>query len=325
MYAFEGDAQSGFDLERFYEPFFENLERRIRQLDEMGIQADLILFHPYDRWGFSKMTREQDIFYLIYVVRRLAHYKNVWWSLANEYDLLPHKTTQDWEMYARVIMENDPYGHLRSIHNCMAFYDHSRPWITHCSIQRLDVYKTAEMVTEWRKQYRKPVVIDECGYEGNIDFGWGNLTGEELTRRYWEGCIRGGYLSHGETYVDRGEQIWWSHGGTLTGDSVSRIAFLKQVMEQVPCNAQPLLLTADNHEENWDAPCLHLGDEFFLYYYGFSRPLYRNYTLPEGKRYKLELIDTWNMTIEPLAGIYEGHIRIKMGAKQYMAVRMRAV
>lgn len=325
MYAFEGDAESGFDFERFNPKFFENLEKRINQLDELGIQADIILLHPYDRWGFSKMTREQDIFYLTYVVRRLSHFKNVWWSLANEYDLMPQKPVEDWETYAHVIMENDPYGHLRSIHNCIPFYDHSRPWVTHCSIQRIDVYKTAEMVTEWRKQYRKPVVIDECGYEGNIDFGWGNLTGEELTRRYWEGCVRGGYLSHGETYVDRGDQIWWSHGGTLTGDSVARIGFLKQILAETPVDAEPLELTPENHEENWDAPCMHLGDEFFLYYYGFSRPLYRNYTLPAGKKYKLELIDTWNMTIEELPEIYEGKIRIKMGARQYMAVRMKWV
>ena len=55
----------------------------------------------------------------------------------------------------------DPYGHLRSIHNCLRFYDHSRPWITHCSIQRLDLYKSGEMTGEWRARYQKPVVLDE--------------------------------------------------------------------------------------------------------------------------------------------------------------------
>lgn len=325
QYAFAGNAQDGFDLERFCEPFFVNLERRIAQLDELGIEADIILLHPYDRWGFSKMTREQDLFYLSYVVRRLCHFKNVWWSLANEYDLMPWKPAEDWDLYAHAVMQHDPYGHLRSIHNCIPLYDHSKPWVTHVSVQRVDVYKTAEMVTEWRRQYRKPVIVDEVGYEGNIDFGWGNLTGQELTRRFWEGCLRGGYLSHGETYIDRGSQIWWSHGGTLTGDSVARIGFLKQVLSEVPADAAPLKMTPENHEENWDSTCLHDGDRFFLYYYGFSRPLYRNYTLPENRKYRLELIDTWNMTVEELPELYEGKIRIKMGARQYMAVRMKAV
>lgn len=324
-YAFQGNAKKGFDLTRFDNQFFENLENRIAQLDELGIEADIILLHPYDRWGFSKMTREQDIFYLTYVVRRLCHYKNVWWSMANEYDLMPQKTVEDWETYAKVVIQNDPYGHLRSIHNCIPLYDHNRSWITHVSVQRVDVYKTAEMVTEWRNMYRKPVIVDEVGYEGNIDFGWGCLTAEELTRRFWEGCVRGGYMSHGETYVDKGNQIWWSHGGELHGESVERIAFLKDIMAEAPEDAEPLKLTPENHEENWDSVCLHEGENWFLYYYGFFRPMYRNYTLPAGKSYKIELIDTWNMTIEELPGEFEGKIRIKMGARQYMAVRMREI
>lgn len=71
--------------------------------------------------------------------------------------------------------------------------------------------------------------------------------------------------------------------------------------------------------------CLHEGENWFLYYYGFFRPMYRNYTLPAGKSYKIELIDTWNMTIEELPGEFEGKIQIKMGARQYMAVRMREI
>ena len=67
-YAFPGTREEGFDFTRFDNTFFTNLEKRIAQLDELGIEADIILLHPYDRWGFSKMTKEQDIFYLTYVV-----------------------------------------------------------------------------------------------------------------------------------------------------------------------------------------------------------------------------------------------------------------
>ena len=38
--------------------------------------------------------------------------------------------------YTISIVESDPYDHLRSIHNCNQFYDHTKSWITHCSIQR---------------------------------------------------------------------------------------------------------------------------------------------------------------------------------------------
>ena len=83
--------------------------------------------------------RDTDDFYLRHAVARLAAHRNVWWSMANEYDLMPTKTGADWERFARVVQESDPYQHLRSIHNCRGFYDHARPWVTHLSIQRSDV------------------------------------------------------------------------------------------------------------------------------------------------------------------------------------------
>ncbi len=325
-YAFPGDREHGFDFTRFNPAFWERLEKRIAQLDELGIQADVILFHPYDRWGFSKMDFETAVFYLKYAVDRLCHFKNVWWSLANEFDLLPWKPVETWEAFARVIMGRDSYGHLRSIHNCVTMYDHTRPWITHASIQRIDVYKTAEAVTDWRDMYGKPIVVDECAYEGNINYGWGNITGEEMVRRFWEGCIRGGYLSHGEVYVQNPE-IWWAHGGALHGTSPARIGFLKKVMEEVPEGASPLKLTDENHEANWDVPCLCRDDDhsFYLYYFGFFKPAFRTWDLPEGCTYEIELLDTWDMTTTKLPGLYSGSIRIDLPEKQYMAVRMTKV
>ena len=81
----------------------------------LGIEADLIVMHPYDRWGFSMMKAEDDDRYWKYVLARFSAYRNVWWSLANEYDLMHEKTLSDWERYASIICEKDPYHHLRSI------------------------------------------------------------------------------------------------------------------------------------------------------------------------------------------------------------------
>ena len=89
-----------WDLTRFNPAHFQHIENCIRRLGELGIEADLIMMHPYDRWGFSQMTREQDDLYWNYAVARFSAFANVWWSLANEYDLMPHKTLDDWEHYA---------------------------------------------------------------------------------------------------------------------------------------------------------------------------------------------------------------------------------
>ena len=111
-------------------------------LRDLGIEADLILFHPYDRWGFSDMDAKTDDRYLRCIVARLAAYRNVWWSFANEYDLMEQKRMSDWDNFFRLVQECDPYQHLRSIHNCRAFYDHAKPWVTHQSVQRHNLEQT---------------------------------------------------------------------------------------------------------------------------------------------------------------------------------------
>lgn len=318
-YPFEGSADEGWDYTRFNPAFFRHLEKRIVNLRDLGIEADLILFHPYDQWGFSEMRSSADDRYLRYVTARLAAFRNVWWSLANEYDLMWSKEEADWERFAQIVTENDPYGHLISIHNCFKFYDYGRPWITHCSVQRIDVYKTAENTNEWREQWQKPVVVDECAYEGNIDLVWGNITGQEMVRRFWEGAVRGGYVGHGETYLHPDDILWWSKGGRLYGTSPERIAFLRGILEEGPPDGLELL------KSEWKAPAGGIQDEYYLFYYGFNQPGYQMYNMNPGIRYKVDVIDTWNMTIEPQPGLYEGAFRIELPGRQYMAVRLQKV
>lgn len=315
-YPHEGSLETGWDYARFNPAFFRHLEERIADLGRLGIEADLILFHPYDRWGFSEMEPSDDDRYLRYIIARLSAFRNVWWSLANEYDLMWAKKAEDWERYAQIIGEHDPAGHLLSNHNWLNFFDHSRPWVTHCSIQRIDVYKTAEATNEWREKWQKPVVIDECAYEGNIDQGWGNIAGEEMVRRFWEGAVRGGYVGHGETYLNDEEILWWSKGGELTGTSPKRIGFLRKIMEDGPAGGlNPL-------RSDWDLPCAGIEDEYYLYYFGFNQPLFRFFSMQPGIRYNVDIIDTWNMTVERREGACEGTFRIDLPGRPYMAIRM---
>lgn len=334
IYPYEGSLEKGFDFTKFNPKFFRHLEKRILDLQELGIECDLILFHPYDRWGFSKMVTEDDDRYLKYIVSRLSAFRNIWWSMANEYDLFEEssfnkrkikKTIDDWERLAHILQKNDPYKHLRSIHNWMKFYDYKKPWITHCSIQRIDVYKTSENTDEWRDIYGKPVVIDECGYEGNINHGWGNITGQEITRRFWEGVVRGGYMGHGETYVHPQDILWWSHGGELHGTSPARIAFLRKVLEEAPGAINRVMVNPADPTPYWDVAVGAVEEEYYLFYFGFNQPTFRTFKMGEGKKYKVDIIDTWDMTITELSGTYCGDFRIDMPGKQYIAIRMTRV
>lgn len=315
-----------WDYYQFNPDYFRHIEKCIVQLMEMGIEADLILFHPYDRWGFSRMSAEQDDFYLNYVIRRFAAYRNVWWSLANEYDLMETKGIRDWERLASILCKKDVYGHLRSIHNCRYLYDYSRPWITHCSVQRIDLYKSAEEVNALRSRYQKPVLLDEIAYEGNIQFGWGNITAEEMTRRFWEAACRGGYPGHGETYINENDILWWSHGGKLSGESYKRFAFLLDILKQTPGIG---LCPCEKGE--WDEVCavpeieaVKQVKSYYLIYYSFMRPSFRDYYFDDNSKYLCRVIDTWNMTIEE-QGIVQGKFRVKLPGRQYMAVQLTKV
>lgn len=312
LFAYVRNEDSMFDFTRFDPAFFAHLERCVAALRDLNIEADIILFHPYDRWGFAKMDRESNHRYLRYVVARLGAYRNVWWSLANEYDLMPWLETHDWDDFFKTVQESDPYGHLRSVHNCRGFYDHAKPWVTHCSVQSSAVEQTAA----WREQYRKPVVNDECCYEGNLPLAWGNITGEELVRRFWETVVRGGYCGHGDTFLDPDDVIWWSKGGTLKGHSTPRIAFLRGVLEGLP----DMRLDPISNATNTYLPCAGKRGSHYLIYFGHRQPAEMTFTLEDDTAYRAEVLDTWAMTTTSFEGVFRGAFTLALPGAPNQAV-----
>ncbi|WP_217582175.1 DUF5605 domain-containing protein, partial [Lysinibacillus sp. GbtcB16] len=73
---------------------------------------------------------------------------------------------------------------------------------------------------------------------------------------------------------------------------------------------------------SWDLPCAGVKDEYYLYYFGFNQPRYRHFNHEAGISYRVEVIDTWNMTIMQVPGTFEGAFRVEMPGRQYMAVRL---
>ncbi len=316
LYPFKRNNDGTWDFTRFDPGFFQHLEQRMNDLLALGIQADVILFHPYDRWGFAKMDAVSDDRYVRYVVARLAAFRNVWWSLANEWDLMS-KSVADWDRFFKIIQECDPYQHLRSIHNCNLLFDHSKPWITHASIQNWNFNLNLEQIRTWRDQYRKPVVIDECCYEGNISQRWGNLTAQEMVRRFWEATLHGGYAGHGETFLHPQDILWWSKGGVLYGQSPQRIAFYRQILEEHLADGLNPVETVNRD----GFLCAGKPGEYYLTYTGVHSPAQLSFTLPAG-RYRIDVIDTWEMTITSLPDLYQGSFMIELPGKPYIAVQL---
>ena len=279
LYPFERDTAGARDFSRPSPAFYHQLEQQVADLAALGIEADLILFHPYDRWGFSTMPAEADDRYLRYIVARLAAHRNIWWSLANEWDLMPAKRGTDWDRFFKIVQESDPYGHLRSVHNCRVLYDHAKPWVTHVSYQNFAFNLNLAQIRDMREAYGKPVVVDEACYEGDIPQQWGSISAQELVRRFWEATIHGGTMGHGETYLHPDDILWWSKGGVLHGQSPARIAFYRHILaEDVGGGLDPLprgALAGSFYTA-------HRGDDFFLTYFGVHQPRHLPLALPHG-------------------------------------------
>jgi hypothetical protein len=324
LYAFDGKPPNRWDLTRFNPKFFRHLEQRIAQLRDLGIEADVIIFHPYDEghWGFDRMPAEADDRYVKYLVSRLAAFRNVWWSLANEYDFMKEKRESDWDRLIRVVHDSDPYGHLTSIHNGRELYNHSNHALTHASIQNGSAAEDAGRAVLYRDVYRKPIVFDEIKYEGDIPLRWGNLSAEEMVHRFWECIIAGTYPGHGECLLDPSDVLWWSKGGVLRGKSPARIAFLREILATAPAEGvEPI--------DKWQTP--NVGGkpgDYYLIYFGANSPKKWKFQLPRhkrddpkelagGTRYHVDVLDTWNMTVTPIDR--EFTIR-RPGEKDYVAM-----
>ncbi len=88
FYPFEGSKEKGWDFSRPNPDFFRN---------------------------FDKMNHEQEIFYLRYLIARIATYSNVWWSMTNEYDIMG-KSPERIAFLHRIMTETPVEG-VHPLHN----------------------------------------------------------------------------------------------------------------------------------------------------------------------------------------------------------------
>lgn len=302
-----------WDYDRFNPSFFQLLEQRIDDLNRLGIEADLILFHPYDkgRWGFDAMPNKVNVDYINYLVARLSSFKNVWWSMANEFDYVSHKNKEDWEMLTRAVVKADPFKHLVSIHGSTAmYYDYWKPEITHVSVQDEAPVSDFGRAATVKNIYKKPIVFDEVCYEGNLPSRWGRLSGEEMLHNIWQGVLVGTYVTHGECYLFTGpsDTLFWAKGGKLIGKSWKRIGFTRSIIEALP---HPLMLA----DVSRDHKVATAGENCYLIYFGREMHDVWNFNLPinngkypklkAGVKFKVQIVDTWDMTLRDVPEVFE--------------------
>ena len=343
FYPFERREDGTWDVSRPDQRYWNHLDNMLTKLQELNIEADLILFHPYDRWGFSTMPQQDNLTYLNYAIRRLSAYRNLWWSLSNEYEFSFSKTIADWDQFGEMIAAQDPYRHMLGAHNWITPYP-KRDWMTHVSYQGKD----AAAIFDIREEYKIPVIDDECGYEGDIEFHWGNLSCREFMDRVWTITAFGCYAMHGETFHREDEVLWWAKGGRLYGQAPARIRFLREVLESLPGPMEPACTEAVRDpngnassegqkkliQKIWEMNSEQAKDhirremmrpigrhpDFRLIYLGRGAQSICTVELPESGSYRAEIIDTMAMERrEAVSGVH-GTIRLGLPGKEGIAI-----
>jgi hypothetical protein len=154
--------------------------------------------------------------------------------------------------------------------------------------------------------------------------------------RFWNAAVAGTYATHGETITNAQGLLWTSEGSRLYGQSLARLAFLRQVLADGPVKG---IDSIDKWQE------VNLGGqqgEYYLLYFGKERPTNWLFELPKFKlandmKFKAEILDTWNMTVTPVPGVFSLRKKdnytysdtesrsIALPGRQWMVLRLRRV
>lgn len=319
---FEGQPGK-LDFTRFNVSYFQRFEEDVTALLGKGIEADIILYHFYDfgKWGINPgMSDQDDVLFVQYIAARLSAFRNIWWCLANEYDLLLTPISENdhtvdclsdlknWDLIGKTLRRADPYQHLRSIHNFTVGNVPNYDWLTHIIFQNANTYAA---VLDFKAKFQKPVIADEYGYEGNITGSiWGDRTPQEELERHIRAVMAGGYASHGEAYIVNGNNrdIFWAYGGEMVGESAPRLQYFKEIMESCPFNELEPEVVMMNTSSGL---CLRKGTELFLLF--FRRPDdpsgFGFLTTDMAGSYEMTVYDIWNRTEKNVGTVTKGNVK----------------
>ncbi|WP_147915631.1 DUF5605 domain-containing protein [Ruania zhangjianzhongii] len=279
----------------------DELERAVVALRDTGFQAELVLFaagaQAPGRPGWAEYLRE--------IVHRFAAYRNVWWCLALDADR-SDVDSWTWDEALRLVAEADHGRRPLTIHAGPRF-DFGRRLISHTSVRddlQLDAIDPV-------RAFGKPALLD-VGTEGDLPTPTGGRTAQELVSLAWWALVRGGYFWHAEEFA---RHSWSRHGGQLHGECVPQLAFLREVLAGAPAD-----LARDPEESKTFT--LSQPGQYYLQYHGLHRYSTHAYSVPDDAEFIVELLDTWNLSVERLPGTFSGEFVLDLPRQPYLAVRI---
>ena len=339
LYPFAGTPPNRWDFTRFNPEFFRHLEQRVGQLRDLGIEADLILFHPYDEghWGFDRMPAAADDRYLRYVVARLAAYRNVWWSLANEFDFMKEKTDADWDRFFQIVARGRPVPAPAARSTTARVSTTTTNPLGHA---RQHPERLGGRGLRPGGPVPRRVPQADRVRRGEVRGRHSSSAGATCRPRRWS-TASGRARSPAPTSATarRTSTRRTSSGGpraaSLRGQSPARIAFLRKVLEDgPPTGIEPIDKWQDERTAGKSGRVLpgllRQGEADRVGGRSAAGKTDKPLTLTA------EVLDTWNMTVKPVPGTFtlkqKGRYRlaadppatIQLPGTPYLAIRLRA-
>jgi len=243
------------------------------------------------------------------VAARYGSYPNIWFCLANEWNIKnPSYTAAEIRKAGEVLRAGLPHATPISVHSKPGDWDKALNgnWCDHTIIQQK--CRTLERAADaaspnYALGGGKPVVNDENAYQGKGDaFSLGDTV---------EGCfgtfLGGGYPTTGEKYKSKLGQYFWGGFDAKVHTAAPRLGYLRAYVDRSIAfwRLAPLVL-AKTPFAGLDPSFRVLGRDGEEYVLGSDRPTFGNrVTLPKGG-WRITQVDLIAMTTRTLASRVSG-------------------
>lgn len=182
--------------DRILPAHFQQVDRRVRALNDAGMVVDLILGWDRNQLAEVLPTEKDRQRYLNYVIARYAAF-NVTWQLVQEFEEYKEGKRLMKEM-GDYLRQRDPYKHPRSTHTTTTTSPLARDgWMTYLLYQSSD----DQLGAIEHQLYQLPAVNAEFAYENS---GAGathphHVDSDTFRNRLWNSTMNGQYPTYGNT------------------------------------------------------------------------------------------------------------------------------